>query len=83
MSWKDDDEVTITFGTLNRASKESFDMGYEAARSDFTKDYVRGVLDGRDYERERIIYIIDGMDLTEFVKDDVIHAIAELGESND
>ena len=41
-----------------------------------TKDYVKGVLAGADYEHKRIVNIIEDLDLSEFDKDLIIHGIA-------
>jgi len=40
------------------------------------------VANARNRERKRIIEIIEALDISEFIKDDIIHAIAE-EETND
>lgn len=43
MTWKTEDEVTITYGTLVQAQKESFEMGEAAMKTrilDMMQDHV-------------------------------------------
>lgn len=34
MSWNDEDEITVTYGTITRASKEAFDFGNSVGHID-------------------------------------------------
>ena len=62
MSWKDDDEVTTTYGTIQQAAEENYIRGfYDGLDKKLTNNtaYTDGFKAGQRNEREYILSFIE------------------------
>jgi hypothetical protein len=62
MSWKDSDEVTTTFGTIQNAKEENYVAGFYdgvAERQGGNTAYTDGFKAGQRDERERILEFVE------------------------
>ena len=78
MSWKDDDEVTTTYGTIHQAQQENYIRGfYDGLDKKLTNntDYTDGFKAGQRNEREYLLSFVEDHEGFPLTVEDIVNEI--------
>jgi phage terminase large subunit-like protein len=78
MSWKDEDEVTTTYGTIHQAQQENYIRGfYDGLDKRLTNntDYTDGFKAGQRNEREYLLSFVEDHEGIPITVQDIVNEI--------
>jgi hypothetical protein len=78
MSWKDDDEVTTTYGTIHQAQQENYIRGfYDGLEKKLTNNtaYTDGFKAGQRNEREYLLSFVEDHEGFPLTVEDIVNEI--------